>query len=365
MIINQEDRFGFDCLLFEKCNMNCDFCLESHSNSKIDFQWINDIPQLLLNRFKNEYKSNIKLITFRFWGGELFFDEMPDEMFLEYEKMVLNIQTLFKNQFPNIDLSYSWVSNGVYTKIDRVINLLQKTDSKIAISYDPVGRYKTKNQENLAIQNAKILNDKNLLMEFSITLTKLNINAYIRNETRFNDLQFCKKFDINYYIPNVNWQILLPSDDDLFNFFKWAVDNEYFSIIDISRLLKTLIYPDAIVDKICNCDKHISACKNCLTYNCVKSSTIFPNSDFYGDKNITEENVSTIKQRLGLMKRGCMFCSYSNKCPKGCHTSILFKEYKITECPYKRLYNYIENNSKILDNFKKWEEINNNIPIKS
>jgi hypothetical protein len=61
------------------------------------------------------------------------------------------------------------------------------------------------------------------------------------------------------------------------------------------------------------------------------------------------------------MKRGCMFCNYAAKCPKGCHTSILYKHYKPTICPYQRLYNYIDDNPQILDNFKEWESINNHI----
>lgn len=358
-MIMQNERFGFDCLLFENCNLNCDFCLEAHNNNKIDYEWIHQMPNLLVQRFKKENRKDVKKITFRYWGGELFYDKLPNSLFDEYRQLITNINTIFKQEFPNIELSHSWVSNGVYNNIERVIKLLKDTNSQISISYDPVGRYKLKSQEDLAINNAKLFNNNGLLNEFSITLTKLNIDAYINNKSRIKELQFCKKFDINYYIPNINWQILLPNDDDLFNFFKWVVDEQLFSIIDIARVLRTILYKSANVEKICNCEHHISACKNCLTYNCVTSSTVFPNTDFYGEREITEENVAKIKKNLGLLKRGCMFCNYADKCPKGCHTSILYKHYKITECPYKRLYQYIEQNPHILNNFEKWESINN------
>lgn len=364
MLAAQENRFGFDCLLFERCNMNCDFCLESHSNNKIDYDWIRNIPQILVERYIKEEIKGTQVITFRHWGGELFFDALPDSLFDEYRNLITNINSSFNKHFPDIKLVHSWVSNGFYNNIDRVISLLKDTNSKVAISYDPVGRYKTKEQEELVLSNAKAFNTLGLLNEFSITLTKPNIEAYISGKSRINDLQFCRKFDINYYIPNLNWKQLLPSDEDLYNFFKWVVDERLFSVIDVSRVLRTILYPQAKVDSICNCDRHISACKNCLTYNCVTSSTVFPNQDFYGNKEITEQNVSKIKKNLGLLKRGCLYCNYANVCPKGCHTSILYKGYKVLECPYKKLYRYLESNPCIIEDFKKWEVVNNLIEQK-
>lgn len=72
MNVLAQNRFGFDCLLFERCNMNCSFCLEDHSNSEIDLEWIRNMPQKLLERFKEEDLPDIHKITFRYWGGELF-----------------------------------------------------------------------------------------------------------------------------------------------------------------------------------------------------------------------------------------------------------------------------------------------------
>lgn len=362
-MIEQDNRFGFDCLLFEKCNLNCKFCLESHKNSNINLDWIHSLPSKLYERFKSENLHNIKCVSFRLWGGELFYDILPDSLFEEYKKLIKNIITEFHKDNEDLILDFSWVSNGIYKNTDRIIKLLKETNSKIGFSYDPIGRYQSEKQEELFFNNVKKFHDLGLINEISITLTKPNIYAYISNKSKIKDLDYCKKIDINYYIPNINWKELLPNDDDLFLFFKWCVDNSLFSVLDVSKIIKTVIYPNIKTEKICNCDRHISACKNCLTFNCVTSSTIFPNSDFYGDKEITEKNVAKIKKQLGLLKRGCMFCEYSNNCPQGCHTSILFKNYQISECPYKRLYQYIKNNKEILDNYRDWELINNNSKI--
>ena len=356
--IPSENRFGFDCLLFEACNLNCTFCLEAHNNTKIDYDWIQSIPLRLVERFKKEYVKfpNTKLITIRLWGGELFYDALPDSIFQVYTDLVQSFITEFGIVFPNITLSFAWVSNGVFTKTERLIKLLKNTNSLLNISYDPVGRYKTKKQEELMLANCKLFTDLNLLDEISITLTKPNIQAYITNKARLSDLNFIKKIDINYYIPNPLWKELLPNDEDLFMFFKWCADNRFFTILDFKRVLDTLTKPNEKVELVCNCHKHLSACKDCITYNCVTSSSILPQDLFY-DKytnEINEDNVSDIKRKLSLHKRGCLFCEYANICPKICWTSILFKEYTATECPMQRLYKYLQDNKQILEDYKKW-----------
>ena len=67
LIIKQNERFGFDCLLFEKCNLNCDFCLESHNNHSIDYDWIHTLPNKLLERYKLENRND-KKITLLFYN---------------------------------------------------------------------------------------------------------------------------------------------------------------------------------------------------------------------------------------------------------------------------------------------------------
>ena len=354
---NNLNSFGFDCLLFERCNLHCTFCLEEHSVNDIDIQWIRQLPSLLLERFEKEYEkhSETNLITFRIWGGELFFDALPNELFEEYKMFVEQTKRLFNKTFPGIKLDFAWVSNGVFKNIERVINLLKETNSGINLSYDPIGRFHKKELEDLMIESALHFHSLGLLNEISITLTKPCINAYINDKSRLLDLKFAKKIDINYYIPNINWKTLLPSDDDLFNFFKWAINNKLFQIIDLNSLLLTLTGKMSKCVKGCNCHKHLSACKNCITYNCVKSSTIFPNADFYGDTVITEDNVSEIKKYKGMCKRGCFYCKYIDKCPGCCWTSIIYKNATLDDCPFKKIIEYVEQNSNIKNEFMQWK----------
>lgn len=348
-IISTSDKhFGFDCLLFESCNLRCKFCLEDHSNNKIDLNWIHNIPDLIIKRFKIEYPkfSTTEIVSIRIWGGELFYDSLPDSLFDEYLTLVNNIKDKFKSNFPNIKCIFSWVTNGVFTKRKRLVKLLKETNSTLNMSYDPVGRYQTKTQERTMFYNAKLFSRLKLLDELSITLTKPNIEAYINNKSNLLNFIFIKKFDINYYIPNINYETLLPNDDDLFNFFKWVIDNKISNVLDVKHIINSFYFPTHEKESVCNCDRHLSVCKNCITFNCVKSSTVFPDKDFYGEdyQKITEDNVAIIKKQKGILKRGCLFCKYNNICPQQCWTSILYKNFKITQCPIKRIYEYLKEN---------------------
>lgn len=351
-----ENSFGFDCLLFEKCNLHCKFCLESHANNTIDLNWIQSLPNRLCDRFLQETNThpNIERISFRIWGGELFADSLKDFMFDEYENLVNNIKYKFKSAVPDKKLSFAFVSNGVFNKVDRVESLLINTGSSLNLSYDSYGRFNKESQEDLMIDNAKNFHKAGLLDEISITLIKPSIIEYINNHSRLLELSFAKRIDINYYIPNVNWKTLLPSDDDLYDFFKWALDNKLYQVIDLHNMLRALSGKDKTCIKGCNCHNHISACKDCTTYNCVKSSTILPNSDFYGDAVITEENVSSLKRNKGMSKRGCLMCEHFSRCPGCCWTSVIFKHAQLQECPFARTIEYIKDNQSILESFNKW-----------
>lgn len=356
---SQEIRFGLDCLLFEACNLNCKFCLEAHTNRNIDLTWIRSIPERMLERFKAEHPKfdKVKYLSIRLWGGELFFDQLDDSLFDEYNTLITTFKNLFKTEFPNMELIFSFVTNGVFTKRDRVKNLLLNTNSQVNISYDPVGRFHTQKQEQTMLANADYFNDLGLLSEISITLTKPCIKAYINNQSKLLSFKKYNKIDLNYYVANPNWKELLPNDDDIFNFFKYVIDNDIYNIIDVEHLVQYYYFPDSEKELICNCDRHLSACKNSITFNCVKAGSIFPNEDFYGEQaqNITEDNVSDIKKHLGLLKRGCLLCKFYNICPRPCWTALLYKNYRLTQCPYQQVFKYLSEHPEIKERYSKWK----------
>ena len=332
-----DNRFGFDCLLFERCNLKCKFCLEQHGNSKIDYDYILQIPNDIVSRCRQELKHlpKIEIVSIRLWGGELFFDALPDEIFTVYQKMIDKFNELFMGLDSTLKLEISWLSNGVFTKYD---------------SYDPVDRFSTIEQEELMLRTANYFNDLGLCESISITLTKPNIDCYLQTDKIFKLVHF-PLIDINHYVANPRWKELLPFDDDIYSFFKFLLDNEIFNVLDVHNMLMSIIQNTRF--PVCNCHRHISHCKGTTTYNCVLSSSIFGNDMFYSMSNISEENVSSIKLSEGMAKRGCLFCEYGNVCIQPCWTSILFKKLKLdVQCPYHRLYDYILSNETILNKFK-------------
>jgi len=358
--IHNDNKFGIDCLLFERCNLKCKFCLEEHSNNNIDYDYIRKIPYDIVDRMKEEIKTHkdIKEVNIRLWGGELFFDALPDTLFDEYKLLVDNFRKLFRKDLNDVNVTFSWISNGVFTKWERVKDIIEYSNGFIGFSYDPIDRYSSDTQKEMFFKTVEYFYNNDLLSDISITLTKRTINCYISGNSDIEKLRKYKKFDVNFYIPNKNWEELMPTDDDIFNFFKWALDNRLFGIYDIEKLVMTSMNTSKTIGRTCNCDKHLSHCKNCVTYNCVKSSTIFGNDMFYANEtqNITEDSVSNIKASLGILKRGCLTCKYYGSCSMPCWTSILFKHYKISECPYKKAHDYITNNKHIIEKYNEYKK---------
>lgn len=137
-----EEEYEMSISLFDRCNLNCCFCFEKH-NGTIDIKYIEDLPYLLAEKFKTvieEYK-NIKVLNLRIWGGELFFDALDDSIFQLYFDFVDKTCMLFESQFSSVKLKYSWLSNGVFTRYDRVEKLLNHSNGVISFSYDPVDRF--------------------------------------------------------------------------------------------------------------------------------------------------------------------------------------------------------------------------------
>lgn len=144
------------------------------------------------------------VVNFKLWGGELFADTYNDEVFEKYKSLILSLDGRMHEMFPSIKCDFNFVSNGVFRKHDRVKALLSQANSKISLSYDPVGRFPTPAAEALMLDNMKLFNDAGYLSCIAITLTKQSIYEYLNNPKKI--LQF-KEFpiDLNYYVANTNY----------------------------------------------------------------------------------------------------------------------------------------------------------------
>lgn len=345
-------NIAIDCVLFEKCNLNCSHCFQTHENNEIDGEYIKNLFPLVYKTLKEEVsRKNPDLIMFSMRGGELFQDCIDDSLIEEYKNLILKIKSSFKEDYKDKTITIHIMSNGVYNNIDRVINLLKEVDGKITLSFDAFGRYNNESQKELFYKNYKILKSYDLIKNIAITLTKESIQEYINNVSllrQFDD----SEIDFNYYIPTTR-RSSLPSDDELYEFFKFLLDNKFYNCIYLRNILEhhrtnNPIYPS------CNCANTTVIYNNKIYKTCNIYIPRFKLTDFYDDENVTDDNAMKLIINKGINKRKCLLCPYYGKCSYYCWMMLCYKDYIMNDCPHKRIHEYIENSDEVKEEFLKW-----------
>lgn len=335
------------CVLFDRCNLACKFCFESNKAKEIDIEYIKSIPVGFIKAIKQHQSSLPEVVEVTFMGGEVFADYLKDDLFDIYK----NICNELHHDILGIKFKINWLSNGVFNNRDRVLNLLAETSSSISFSYDPIDRFPSDKQRNMTLDNVKYFKD--YLQGILITPTKRSIPIIINNQS---DLEYLKQYtnslDLSYYIPGPNYQDFNPSNDDIFNLFKYLIDNNYFQFKDVREWLKPFINKDLKIYKTCNCDDVIMYTKNYIGNICIKLNSSLPAQRFYKDKKINESNIKFYRTNLGQSKRGCLTCNHMNYCVQPCWSTVLFDKYDLQSCPFEQLYDYInDNKDQILKQF--------------
>ena len=351
-----KDNYDVAIALFETCNLNCKFCFEKH-NAPIDIDRIMNMPENIISGIKNDINTyRPDYLVFRIWGGELFFDRIGDEMFDVYKDFYFKLDELARKEFPWIKTRVAWLTNGIWTKTDRIINLVKDTDGVLNFSYDPVQRFNSEDQKKIWRKNFETFNGLGLSSTVAITLTKQNIDAYIAGDEIFDSLPDTVFIDANYYVPNKNWREYIPSDEDLFRFFKWCIDNSRFNVSTVKSIMKHMIPEEApFVNKCCDCkNTRQCQCEGTPRIDCAANVSTMERKMFYGKyvDFVNEDNCTEIKNSMGMIKRGCLVCEHYKTCTQMCWVSIIFEGYKITECPLKQIYRVITGED--IARYKEW-----------
>ena len=348
--------------LFESCNLHCPFCFEGHRDNRIDINKIREVPKKLYSFLEEDLKkySSIKQLDLRLWGGELFYDGIKDEVFSAYKEMIDGIKSIFHKDYPDLYINFSWLSNGVWTKWERIKEILDYSQGKIGFSYDPANRFPSTKAKNLMLDNVLRTYNEGYLSGLSITLTKQTVKQYITGQSDLHKFPKDIVYDINFYTANPGWKSFLLSDDDIYDFFVWALQNRLFNINVISNLFAAALNKEEYFSG------HYCECKVCKQYNngfctvdCAKRASTLPHKMFYGkySDTITEENVSDIKLSLGMQKRGCLSCAYYKLCQKPCWIATIFEGYIPNKiCPYAKIYSYICKDKELIEDFLEWRK---------
>ena len=368
-LINKDRFFDIRCHLHTLCNLRCEFCSETkekgfRENNCINLDYIKLLPIEMYNSISHQIKRDgMNIISLCLQGGEVFSDNLPDTMFDAYREFICEFANILGRNHSNVQLDVLVVSNGVYKNHKRVEAFLREFNARLTLSYDPIGRFANDYQRELWYNTFEYFRDKEESgLRVSTVLTKKNIYAYINGDEIFEKIPD-DIFIVNHeYVPRLDYGDYLASDDDLFNFYKWAIDNGKFNISSIDNILSSH-----------KNNKPLSTCSETIDYifdenykmkynqgyinQCAENP--LSKEDYYGEySGIIEDptDCTRCKESIGLQKRGCNYCEYFSKCPKVCWTQILFTKYDMGICPIQRAYDYIQSNPSILDKYNKWSD---------
>lgn len=339
---------SIDCVLTESCNLNCDHCFQYHNTKRLPtVASIKHVCNLLHNVFEKKILDdpNLDCFNLSIRGGEVFQDRVSSEVIKSYKDLVMEL----RHQFTKYTVNVEFVSNGVFNEHERVLDLLLSTNSKLSLSYDPVGRFVTEKNLKTFYRTFDFFLDHNLIEYLYITLTKDTINYYLSHPNllkRFNNANI----DFSYFI--LNGKSEQATDEDFYSFFKYLLDNRFYNVKYIKDMIQ---FSKGEINKLhgfCNCD-HTVIISNGKAYNtCSVLIDNFNKADFFHDVSKVDGVIDVeLLMSEGMSKRGCFSCEHFNNCEMFCWMTITNKKFTPTECPHKKIFEYIKMNKNLIDSY--------------
>jgi radical SAM protein with 4Fe4S-binding SPASM domain len=311
--------------LFELCNLNCQMCYQDH-DSIIGMDTIVERFDAVSKAIDGLIAKGKTAISINLMGGELFADNIKDEIFSDYVILIQKIKSYAMEK--NIPINFQIVTNLIWEKTERVKTLLDKVELPIATSWDPVGRFNT---STLKIFKKNIVEFKDYISQVGVVMTKPTIKEFLKSTPELFEYiynNFTVVFD--HYTPDGkenHIEHLLPTDVLLRDFYKFMVDNW------------PLCYP---FSETLNNNKQPMFCMgtvNVMPENKVTSCQ-------------TYDNVKEVVVHFGKLQKhkeewfedyDCVSCKYMQRCSFGCFLNNHNKKSRTQkECWLKEVYDYIE-----------------------
>lgn len=308
--------------LFELCNLNCLFCSQNHDSIEgIDTVREKVEPtikaiQVLKTRHKQRFSIHIM-------GGEVFDDRIEDKIFDDYRYLVYKL--LDYCQENNIDVDIGFTTNLIFSKVNRVFELLEDTGTYLMTSYDPAARF---NPKTLPVFENNVKLFKKYLKSVNVIMTRPNINKFLSADTPVFDYLY-ENYPIyfDYYTPEKNYDYMLPNDIELKQLMIFIIDN----------------YPECLPFK--NFKD-----KNARNMSCMDTYTVLPNGKF-GICNVLITNLSRNyvpskeeMEQKWMEDYNCMQCKYLQRCSLGCFLSNHVKNIRTQQaCWMQEVYDYVDN----------------------
>jgi len=327
--------------LFEKCNLSCKFCWQDH-NAFEGVQTVREKAKYLIDMLSVD--GNLTF-TVNIMGGEIFADDIfDDKLSDDYLYVCTQVSDFVLSQKKTI--VFNFVTNLVNNRKLEIEALLMKIKklgikANLVASYDPRGRFDQKNLE-LYKNNISFFSDK--ISCISMLITKPLIKLLMSTGDSYFDYLYKANFYIyfDYYSPANDYKMMMPTDDEMFIFFKFLID-KYPNVNPIREWIENEI-------NLMSCRSSkllLQDGTQCMCGNLVKENKSI-NQLF--DAEIKKDNNDSIELHF-LQKYNCLECQYFNKCTLGCFIKHSFSDRSSSgECPFKSTFAYIEQKSMHLRN---------------
>jgi len=320
--------------LFEKCNLACKFCWQDHKASEGVKDVRGKVPALIsmIERdSRNEFTINIM-------GGEIFADDIFDEQLSgDYLYLCIAVDSFVRSRGKKV--TFNFVSNLVNNRQKEIDDLFAQLRSRglnysLVTSYDPRGRFSKSNFESFK-NNIEYFSSEIKCISMLITKPVINLMLTSGGDAYFKYL-YEKDFYIyfDYYSPADDFEMMMPSDDDLTVFFKFLVD--HFPKVNPIRewIENSNNSMSCRSSKLLLGDGTECMCGNLIKTN-KKVSNLF-------EAQIEANDNSAVELHF-LTKYNCMECRHFNRCTLGCFVKHSFsKRSSSGECPFKVTLDYIE-----------------------
>lgn len=347
------------------CNLACEFCYQGGA--------MHDVPVESegLRRFLEEPNINYvaetvnKLsegyddVIWNIFGGELLMDGIPQRQLDLYVEIMKTLQSKI-----NKPLRACFLSNGVFTKHERIKEMLEKTNGVIAFSYDPVGRYATPEQRKLFEATYEYFRKTGHLQQLSMTLSKPTMDSLVNGDAFFEKAIKDKTIiDCCYYCESPAKMAMKyqPVQEDLERFVMWAIEKRYY-FIDIIKNILTSATPGYahLTQKHCTCgetaDGVINMDGSVEFASCLEQmGQGIDVAPYVKDYDRGQEDIYSVDnaEAMNMEKFGCYYCEYGAVCPRTCSASMLNPKMS-NKCFLKNVYKRITDEDR--KSFIEWLE---------
>jgi radical SAM protein with 4Fe4S-binding SPASM domain len=318
-------------ILFQQCNLRCSFCGQDHENPQgIDLitQKSREIINFMRDNFRKSHIVNMM-------GGELFSDDMPDRVFSDYEILIKEISLFAKST--NQKVIFNFATNLVFKKNSRVLDLIKRIKTQdiecyISTSYDFSGRHSKLWFEQIYKDN--IVFFKDYIRTINCVLTKPAIAKFTTVVDPYFDFLY-ENFSVffEYYQPEANPEVLMPSDKEILDAFLFLA-KKYPKVSPIRELIENT--------------------QNRMTCYGLNSMTLLPEGnitrcrymphaegsfknevDFKSNSNITNAFLS---------ENECLSCEWFDRCSFRCFVQADWSKRKAeAKCIFKTFFNEVIN----------------------